>query len=792
MKGIKREFSVARTPQQNGVAERKNRTLIEAARIMLVDSKLPTTFWAEAVNTACYVLNRALVIKPHNKTPYKLIHLRPSLIDSMKPFGCHVTILNTRDSLGKFDGNTDEGFFIRYSVEPKITLLQVKLKRRKNLNDYILIPICTTDPLNSQGPKDSALDAAKKATEVDKIRVSNNGGQDDQVTRIYQTDVKSAFLYGKIEEEVYVCQPPGFEDPDFPDKVYKKSDGIFISQEKYVADILKKFYFTTVKTTRTLMEPYKASVKDAEAKDVDVHLYRSLIYLTTSRPDITFVVCAYARFQVTPKTLHLHVVKRIFRYLKGQPKLGLWYPKDSPFDLEAYFKSDYAGAILDNKFTTGEYVAAASCCRQVLWIQNQMLDYGFNLMNTKIYTNNKSTVCIVKNPVFHSKTRHIEIRHHFIIDSYEKKLIQVIKIHTDHNVADLLTKAFDAYIYCCQMKVNAVKHKLTTAGDGFCCWGTACLPNDAIFKGMVRIGAKTTAWNELSSTMASPLPLSLTKKVFANIKWVGTGFTRVTTPLFETMMVQPPKKVGDIPTDTQDIPILTQPSSSQPQRKHKLRRKLKEATEVPHTEPQAEKRVPTPSYDPLPIAKMKKLKKRIKKLKGKKKKKRTRGLNRLYKGRIKDQDLFGVHDLDGDEVFMDVTTCKNVKQDATVLESVEVSDKVKTGLGYKAASPAVESFVNSSEMLENQENVKSILDKGYHVVPLSYTGNYIPPKPDLMFIDEQVESESVDVVSNVTSSNVKTIESKHKSVDVKNKGVYSTVETKSVWKNSFSPPIIED
>ncbi|GJW79480.1 hypothetical protein Tco_0143455 [Tanacetum coccineum] len=183
-----------------------------------------------------------------------------------------------------------------------------------------------------------------------------------------------------------------------------------------------------------------------------------------------FAVCAFARFQVTPKVSHLHAVKRIFRYLKGQPKLGLCYPRDSPFNLEAFSDSDYAGASRDRKSTTGccqflgkrliswqckkqtivansttkaEYVVAANCCGQVLWIQNQMLDYGFNFMNTKIYIDNESTICIVKNPVFYSKTKRIEIRHHFIKDSYEKKLIQVIKIHTDHNVADLLTKAFD-------------------------------------------------------------------------------------------------------------------------------------------------------------------------------------------------------------------------------------------------------------------------------------------------------------------------------------------------------------
>ncbi|GJT16038.1 ribonuclease H-like domain-containing protein [Tanacetum coccineum] len=119
MKGIKREFSVARTPQQNGVAERKNRTLIKAARTMLADFKLPTTFWAEAVNTACYVQNRVLVTKPHNKTPYELFLSRKSALSFMRPFGCPVTILNTLDHLGKFDGKDDEGFFVGYSINSK-------------------------------------------------------------------------------------------------------------------------------------------------------------------------------------------------------------------------------------------------------------------------------------------------------------------------------------------------------------------------------------------------------------------------------------------------------------------------------------------------------------------------------------------------------------------------------------------------------------------------------------------------------------------------------------------------
>nr|GEX19483.1 retrovirus-related Pol polyprotein from transposon TNT 1-94 [Tanacetum cinerariifolium] len=119
MKGIRREFGIARTTQQNGVAERRNKKLIEAARTMLADSKLPTTFWAKVVNTACYVQNRVLVVKPHNKTPYELFRGRTPALSFMRPFGCHVTILNTLGHLGKFDGKSDDGFFIRYSLNSK-------------------------------------------------------------------------------------------------------------------------------------------------------------------------------------------------------------------------------------------------------------------------------------------------------------------------------------------------------------------------------------------------------------------------------------------------------------------------------------------------------------------------------------------------------------------------------------------------------------------------------------------------------------------------------------------------
>ncbi|GKD69590.1 putative ribonuclease H-like domain-containing protein [Tanacetum coccineum] len=322
-----------------------------------------------------------------------------------------------------------------------------------------------------------------------KVRLVAQGYTQEEGIDYDEMDVKSAFLYGKIEMSMWLWILFGWSNLqihslciEFEKMMHKKfqmsymgeltfflglqmklkEDGIFISQDKYVTEILKKFGFTDVKTANTPMETHNPLLKDADGEDVDEHLYRSIIgslmYLTSSRHDIMFTVCACVRYQVNPKVSHLHVVKRIFRYLKGQPKLGLWYPKVSLFDLVAYTNSDYARASLDRKSTTGgcqflgcrliswqckkqtvvanstteaEYIAASNYCRQVLWIQNQLLDYGYNFMRTKIHIDNESTICIVKNLVFHSKIKHIDIRHHFIRDSYEKMLIQMTKIHTD-------------------------------------------------------------------------------------------------------------------------------------------------------------------------------------------------------------------------------------------------------------------------------------------------------------------------------------------------------------------------
>nr|GEX45488.1 ribonuclease H-like domain-containing protein [Tanacetum cinerariifolium] len=277
-KGIKREYSIARTPQQNEVAERRNRTLIEATRKMLADSKLPITFLGKAVNTACYVQNRILVVKPHFKTPYELFRGRTHAFSFMRPFGCHVTILNTLDHLGKFNDKSDEGFFVGYSTNSKpleYTILEIG-----RLSDDYFGDNNDMRSLHEVELDISNLSITYLVPTTPNTRISKDHSLDNVI---------GDMQYG------------GFEDPDYPNKVYKvekalyglhqalrawlqvkqKSDEIFISQDKYVDEILRKFKYEDVKPGSTLTDKEKALLKDSDDDDVDVHLYsaRSKLWL---------------------------------------------------------------------------------------------------------------------------------------------------------------------------------------------------------------------------------------------------------------------------------------------------------------------------------------------------------------------------------------------------------------------------------------------------------------------------------------------------------------------------------
>ncbi|GJW75665.1 retrovirus-related pol polyprotein from transposon TNT 1-94 [Tanacetum coccineum] len=239
--GIKREYSVARTPQQNGVAERKNRTLIEAARTMLADSKLPTTFWAEAVSTACYVQNRVLIVKPHNKTPYELFRGIKPAIGFMKPFGCHVTILNTLDKLGKFDGKSDEGFFVGYSLSSKA--FRVYNIRTRKVQENLHVGFLENKPYE----EGNVLISSTPHTRIHKDHPI------DHVIGDVQSSVQTRRMTTSYSEL-------GFLGPTDERKA-------FLSEKLG---------------------------SDGDAMTFDEHLYRSMIgslmYLTASRPDIMFAV----------------------------------------------------------------------------------------------------------------------------------------------------------------------------------------------------------------------------------------------------------------------------------------------------------------------------------------------------------------------------------------------------------------------------------------------------------------------------------------------------------------------
>ncbi|GJT88379.1 hypothetical protein Tco_1070096 [Tanacetum coccineum] len=305
-----------------------------------------------------------------------------------------------------------------------------------------------------------------KATSTNSVN-SGSGQDNTQPADQDDSDMPELTIFNKPQKRIFdeaSYDDEGahaLEEPKKISKALKNDSWVEAMQEEllqfrlqhgwYVADMLKKFNLASVKTTITLIETKIALTKDEEADEVDVHLYRSMIGLL-------------------PKIHNLNASEEESLRPKGKPNLGLWYPIESSFDLEAYSDNDYAGANLDRKSITGgcqflrsrfnfmsmqetnivatlynrsRICSCSTSCGQVLWIQNQMMDYGFNFMNTKIHIDNESTICVVKNPVYHSRTKHIEIRHHFIRDCYEKRLIDVLKIHTDSNVADLLTKGFD-------------------------------------------------------------------------------------------------------------------------------------------------------------------------------------------------------------------------------------------------------------------------------------------------------------------------------------------------------------
>nr|GEX54527.1 uncharacterized mitochondrial protein AtMg00810-like [Tanacetum cinerariifolium] len=561
MKGIKREFSVARTLQQNRVAERKNRTLIEAARTMLADSLLPIPFWAEVkLGRKLYLLNN-ICCYHYGLLIYKIQRTHNDVTDDA------FEVKENENDVHVFANENDTTDKKKHDEKAK----------RDDKGKRLLLQSSFMGP--SKYPDDPDI------LELEDIVYSDNEkdvGTKADLSNLETNIPVSPILTTKVHNIHPVNQIIGLQ-------VKQKKDGIFISQDKHVAEILRKFGFTDVKSASTPIEIKKPLLKDLDGKDMDVHLYMSMIgslmYLTSSRPDIIFAVCACARFQVTTKVSHLHAVKRIFRYLKGKPHLSLWYPRDSLFNLVAYFDSDYAGASLDKKSTTGG-------CQF--------------LVNTA--------------------------RHFITAVSYELLLFGLVKV----DAVNLMLLAILGYGYSAEVngdvQLQAINDKNVVVTEAIIrrdlhlddADGVECLPNAEIFEELARMGyekpppkltfykaffsaqwmflihtivqcisAKRTAWNEFISSMASAViclatgrkfnfskyifdsmvrnvdspskflmyprfiqvvldhqvdditthntrykSFALTQKVFANMRRVGKGFSGVETLLFDSMLVQ--------------------------------------------------------------------------------------------------------------------------------------------------------------------------------------------------------------------------------------------------------------
>ncbi|GJT79466.1 hypothetical protein Tco_1053808 [Tanacetum coccineum] len=524
-----------------------------------------------------------------------------------------------------------------------------------------------------------------------------------------------------------------------------------------------------VKTTSTPIETNKALIKDEEAEDVDVHLYRSMIgslmYLTASRPDTMFAVCACARFQVTLKTSHLNAVKRIFRYLKGLPKLGLWYPRDSPFDLEAFFDSDYVGASLDKKSTTegcqflgkrliswqckkqtivanstteAEYVAAANCCGQV----------GDEAVHKELGDRMERAVTTASS---------LEAEQDSESDGFAE-IIDFLKASSVHHA---VTVNLIIYTFCIQQFWATANAKMVN--------GVRQL--QALIDKKKMIITESSIRSDIHLEDAEGIDCLSTTTIFEELAKMGI------TPLFDTMMVQASEEVGedsDHPTDSNQIPIVDQPStSSQPKQKQKSKRKQMKEAEVAHDETKHEESVldleKAKSDQAIEIAS---LKKRVDKLE-KRRKFRTTGLKRLKKvgacrriessndslgaqedaskqgRRIEDIDadakvtlvnetqerqdeelMFDTRVLDGDEMFVDAITGEKDEQ-STKLDDSNVGEAVTTAGVEDSALPTTVSKLTVSV------THPSIKDKGKGIMqeserPLT--------KKDQVALDEDLEN----------------------------------------------------
>nr|GEU33790.1 hypothetical protein [Tanacetum cinerariifolium] len=527
--GISHETSVVRSTQQNGVAERRNRTLIEAARTMIFIGYAPTTkaFWIYNRRTRRIVKTihvdsdelTAMASEQSNLGPI-LNEMTPATISSVQAelTSSHSLTTVDQDALPPSKSQTTpetQSSIIPQDVKEDIHDIEVVHIGSDSLFGVPIPEVTSTQSSSTELNEFERLEVWELVPRPDKVmvitlkwiykvkldelggilknkaRLVARGYRQEEgidfeesfapVARleaiwiflayaahknmvVYLMDVKTAFLNGNLREEVYVSQSDGFVDKDNPNHVYKLKKafyrlkqalhacprGIFINQSKYALESLKKYGFESYDPVDTPMVEKSKLNEDKEGKAIDLSHFRgmigTLLYLTASRLDLQFAICMCARYQARPTEKHIHAVKRIFRYLRGTVNRGLWYLKDSSVALTAFAEANHAGCQdtrrnTSGSFTKTENIALSGCCAQILWMRSQLTDYGLGFNKIPMYCDNKSVIALCCNNVQHSRSKHIDIRYHFIKEQVENGVIELYFINMEYQLADLFTKA---------------------------------------------------------------------------------------------------------------------------------------------------------------------------------------------------------------------------------------------------------------------------------------------------------------------------------------------------------------
>nr|GEW98195.1 retrovirus-related Pol polyprotein from transposon TNT 1-94 [Tanacetum cinerariifolium] len=471
---ILHQTSVARTPEQNGVVERRNRTFVEAARTMLSAANIPLFFWAEPIATTCFTQNCSLVIPRHEKTPYHIINDRKPSVKFFHIFGSLCYIVRDGENLDKMKEKGDACIFVGYSTQSiayrSMTLehdsLSPGLQCQENVTqadmtvttsnelDLLFSPmfdellngssqvvskssaVTTTDepnqrqqqhttPLNNQTTPDPTCQVPTQAPTVESTENMNQLESDGEMCMLALTisltepkNIKEAMAdsawiesmqeelhqFDRLDEEVYVNQSDGFVDPYHPDKVYRLKKALYGLKQAPRACV------GTPMATKHL----DADLSGTPIDQLKYHsMVRALMYLPASRPYIMHATCYYARYQAKPTEKHLTAVKQIFRYLKDTIHMGLWYPKDTGFDLTAFSDSDHAGCLDSRKSISGG-IQFLGGDKLVSW-------------------SSKKQDC--------TSMSFAEAEYHFIKEKAEKGIVELFFIGTEYQLADLFTKA---------------------------------------------------------------------------------------------------------------------------------------------------------------------------------------------------------------------------------------------------------------------------------------------------------------------------------------------------------------